>query len=200
MNECYQRNYKKYDWLIFYEIDEFINLHNYTSIKTFLNEYKFKNCQIIYLNLVCHTDNNLLYYENKSLVERFPKIAKFKFEVKSIIRGHLKMYIKIDRLHVSTNKLINCNGFGHKNKIRFGTSTEPDTKYYYIDHYYSKSTEEFIIKLKRGDLYKNTKNYIMHKIYKYYLQNNFTKDKIELIENRTGYNLSFYKKLLGFQV
>ena len=46
MNLCYQRAYKKYDWLIFYELDEFIHLNNYTSIKTFLNEQKFKTCQI----------------------------------------------------------------------------------------------------------------------------------------------------------
>ena len=94
MNLCYQRNFKEYDWLIFYELDEFIHLNNYSSIKTFLNEKRFASCQIIYLNLVCHTDNNLLYYENKSLAERFPIIAKFKFEVKSIIRGHLKKYKK----------------------------------------------------------------------------------------------------------
>jgi hypothetical protein len=199
MNECYKRNYKKYDWLIFYELDEFIHLHNYTSIKTFLNEHRFKDCQIIYLNLICHTDNNLLYYENKSLSERFPIIAKYKYEVKSILRGHIQN-IRINHIHQCTNKLINCNGFGHKNKIKSIFATEHDHKFYYIDHYYSKSTEEFIIKLKRGDLYKNSKNYIMHKIYKYYLQNNFTREKIELIENRTGFNLSYYKKLLGFQL
>ena len=200
MNLCYQRAYKKYDWLIFYELDEFIHLNNYTSIKTFLNEQKFKTCQIIYLNLVCHTDNNLLYYENKSLAERFPIFAKYKFEVKSIIRGHLKKYIKINRLHLSTKRLVNCNGFGHKNKIRQAIATEPDVKLYYIDHYYSKSTEEFINKLNRGDLYKKSKKYLMHKIRKYYLQSNFTKDKIEMIENRTGLNLSYYKKHLGFQI
>ena len=47
LNECYQRNYKKYDWFIFYELDEFIHLYNYTSIKSFLNEYRFKSCQFL---------------------------------------------------------------------------------------------------------------------------------------------------------
>ena len=199
MNKCYKMNYKKYDWIIFYELDEFIHLHNYTSIKTFLNEDKFKSCQLIYLNLVCHTDNNLLYYENKSLAERFPIIAKYAFEVKSILRGNLEN-IRIHHIHQCTDNLINCNGFGHKNKIKGIYSTEPDNKLYYIDHYYSKSTEEFINKLKRGDLYKKSKHYIMHKIYKYYLQNNLTKEKIELIEKGIGYRLSKYKKLLGFKL
>ena len=88
MNECYNNNYEKYHWLIFYKIDEFINLHNYTNIKYILNKKQFENCQLIYLNLICHTDNNLLKYENKSLEERFPEVVSNKnisLEVKFII-------------------------------------------------------------------------------------------------------------------
>jgi len=32
MNDCYQTNYVYYDWLIFYEIDEFIHLYKYNNI------------------------------------------------------------------------------------------------------------------------------------------------------------------------
>ena len=75
MNDCYKNNFNNYDWLIFYELDEFIHLSNYSNIKFFLNEERFNKCNLIYLNLLCHTDNNLLYYENKSLAERFPQIS-----------------------------------------------------------------------------------------------------------------------------
>ena len=61
MNDCYNRNYNNYDWLIFYEIDEYIHLYNYKNVKLFLNQTKFANCEEILLNLVCHTDNNNLY-------------------------------------------------------------------------------------------------------------------------------------------
>ena len=93
MNDCYKLNYNKYSWLIFYELDEFIHLSNYTNIKNFLNEKKFKDCELIHLNSVFHSDNGLLYYENKSLSERFPKIFPItnetKLEVKYMIRGHI---------------------------------------------------------------------------------------------------------------
>jgi len=95
MKDCYRRNYNKYDWLILYELDEFIHLSNYTNIKSFLKKSKFENCQIICLNLIYHTNNNKLYYENKSLSERFPKIVPItKHEgkflgVKSIIRYNI---------------------------------------------------------------------------------------------------------------
>ena len=29
MNDCYLNNYEKFDWLIFYDIDEYIFLKNY---------------------------------------------------------------------------------------------------------------------------------------------------------------------------
>ena len=37
LRHCYKNNYNKFDWLIFYDIDEYINLKNYTNIKDFLN-------------------------------------------------------------------------------------------------------------------------------------------------------------------
>ena len=40
---------KLFDWLIFYDIDEYIHLTNYKNIKDFLNEKKFDNCKKIYL-------------------------------------------------------------------------------------------------------------------------------------------------------
>ena len=71
MNDCYKKNYQKYDWLIFYDLDEFIYLQNYKNIKKFLDQKIFNDCEVICPNWIEHTDNNKLYYENKSLIERF---------------------------------------------------------------------------------------------------------------------------------
>ena len=64
------------DWLIFYEIDEFIFLKNFDNIKTFLNQKKFIKCKSIQLNWVHLSDNNRLYYENKPLFIRFKERGK----------------------------------------------------------------------------------------------------------------------------
>ena len=58
---------------MFYDFDEYINLVDYSNIKYFLNEDKFSKCQLIYLNLIPHADNNQLYYENKSFLKDFQK-------------------------------------------------------------------------------------------------------------------------------
>ena len=188
---------------MFSEIDEFIHLYNHSTVQSFFDEPRFKKCKIVYLNLVCHTDNEQLYYENKPLKERFPntvpssKLGGRRLEIKFILRGHLKkIFINCPhRAKIGMRK--NCNGFGHFNKYKSIYSTEPDTKYYYYDHYYSKSTEEFIKKLKRGDGQANSKKFQMGRIKKYFQENKLTMEKILLIENRTGYDLSSYKRKIN---
>jgi hypothetical protein len=82
LNNCYKKHSKEYDWFLFYDMDEFIFLNNYTSIKYFLNEERFQTCYIIYLNWVNHLDNNKIYYSNESLFKRFPKYKLFIWEFK----------------------------------------------------------------------------------------------------------------------
>ena len=204
MVDCYTRNKKNYDWLIFYELDEFIHLSNYTNVKPFLKQPKFEKCQLIYLNSICHTDNNKLYYENKSLSERFPERAPMTkhggkyLVIKSIVRGNITN-IGFNNVHLFNSKLINCNGYGNRDKFDKSVSylsTEPDYTTYYVDHYYSKSTEEFINKLNRGDAFSTSTEYYLHRVEKYFNQSEMTKEKIDMIEKGTGLNLSKFRQQL----
>ena len=76
-NHFYYENKDKYNWLIYYDTDEFIHLEGYNNIKTFLSKINFDKGNIISLNHIIHIDNNNIYYENKFLVKRFPKIENF---------------------------------------------------------------------------------------------------------------------------
>ena len=199
MNDCYNKNYRYYDWLIFFEIDEYIFLYDYKNIKKFLNQRKFNKCQEIYLNLLIHTDNNALYYEDKPLAERFPhivpetKIAGKKLEMKSIIRGHIDR-VRITHNHLGDLRLKSCNCSGlHENLFRHFT-LHGDKKYYYVDHYYGKSTEEFIEKITKGDALNNDQKYVDRRIERYFEQNEITNEKLDLIETRTHINLTQYRK------
>ena len=192
-NDCYNKNYNKYEWLIFNDIDEFIYLKNYNNIKKFLNEPRFKNCENIQLNWLLLTDNNLIYYVNKSLLERFIEKDPYAYKRnisrhsngKSLLRGHIPN-IKISNFHCISDQLKICDGFGRiNNKIHL------DDKYYYFKHFYCKSTEEFIEKKKKGDVYKGT---ILGKIQKYFSYNIITYKKINYIEKELGINLTYYKK------
>ena len=159
MNSCYQSYHDQYDWLIFYELDEFLYLKDYNNIKDFLIHKRFDKCDSIQLNWVHMSDNNKILYENKSLSERFPKKGKNIKKnrrnkicyVKTIIRGHLKN-ISITHNHLLSDKIKACNGFGKKSELKDIKTLNPDYKYYYIKHYYGKTVQEFVEKIKRGDL------------------------------------------------
>ena len=195
-NDCYNNNYNKYDWLIFNDIDEYIYLKNYNNIKIFLNKPRFNKCEKIQLNWVLFTDNNYISYENKSLLEKFIEIDPYvkirkidkNSNGKSILRGHIPN-IKIVNFHSISDELKSCDSFGH-----IVNNIKRDYKYYYFKHYYCKSTEEFIEKLKKGDVYQGN---IPVKIATYFNYNKITYQKINLIEKNVGVNLTYYKNIIA---
>ena len=192
LNDCYKNNFKKYDWFLFFDIDEFIVLKRYNNIKSFLINTKFNKCKIIHLNRAFHTDNNQIYYKNLSLFKRFPNAVYNVKTVKPIIRGHIPN-LKITNQHTGTSKYIACNGFGKKfNKKKV------DFKYNYIKHFFSKSTEEFIDKINKGTIFRLANNKSKLDKIKYYFRiNKITLKKINYIENGTGLNLDIIKNKLN---
>ena len=198
MDSCYQENHNQYDWLIFYELDEFLYLKNYKNIKQFLINKKFDVCESIQLNWVHMSDNNQIYYENKPLHERFTvkgknveKGKKNKFcYVKTIVRGHLEN-ISITQNHILSEKLKACNGFGKIINVKKISSLNPDYEFYFIRHYYGKSIQEFIDKIRRGDLLRgNAKNVTEFAIYKFFYINQVTYDKLRFIQKNLGNNIN----------
>ena len=201
MNDCYQKNYKTYNWLVFFEVDEYIHLRNFTNIKEYLNLDSFKNCQKIHLNWVHHTDNNLILYDNRTLHERFPEVEPNAINnvrgsvnsVKTILRGHIPN-ITIDNIHTLNITLRGCDGFGRYQFIPTINTHNSDFRYYYIDHYYSKSLEEFIEKLNKGDVAQGQALWLkMLRINNYFKRNNITLEKLDYIEKNAHLNLSYYK-------
>lgn len=193
LNDCYIKNNKQYNWLIFYDIDEYIHLDGYNNIKDFLSEKKFNNCKKIYLNWVFHTDNNLINYENKTLNERFPELERdaminknFSQKVKTILRGNISNFLISNISHTShiiTNSVQACNGFGKKiklNKEYFMINS--DSKFYYIDHYFTKSLEEFIGKIKRGSaVHGKDEEFQFFRVIRYFYINQFKDKKYKYI-------------------
>ena len=197
--DCYKNNVMLFDWFIFIDLDEYIYLKNYKNIKSYLNSYKFKYCQVIHLIQLFYTDNDLLYYDNRSLKVRFPikepkaigKKTGGISPIKSLVRGKLPK-LSIQSIHFGNKKYNMCDGFGNKRNLTGIYTNKTDFEYYYFIHYFSKSTEEFINKIKRGDaIYK-------HKVYgnilKYFIINRITLEKINMFERELKINLSKYKE------
>ena len=156
------------------------------------------------------SDNNQLFYENKTLNERFTEKGKNIIKnrknkicyVKSIIKGGLKNVV-INNNHLLNKKLKACNGFGEKSQLKKIMSLKPDYEFNYIKHYYGKSVQEFIEKINRGDLLRgNKKKVINWAIKKFFYINKITTEKVEYIQKHIGkkYDLTKYIKKIKWKL
>ena len=154
--DCYKNNNRKYDWLSFFDLDEYLILKQKNeTIHQLLSNERYKNCFNIKINwLVFGAEKEVIYYENKPLNIRFKKPLYDSYRnrhIKSTVRGKLKNYWKKwDNPHSSLSRYRACSSSGKfvDNKTPF--IVPPDYKYALIKHFYTKSFEEFCNKLKRG--------------------------------------------------
>ena len=191
LNDCYERMKYNFNWISFFDVDEFLYIRNYTNINNFLSLPIFQKCQSILINWKYFGDNDQLYYQPKPLNKRFNKplnftenkmLIKDKYffsAAKSIVRGGLNIIWGL--LPHFLNNTINCRPDG---SILNNYFSPYQHQIAYLKHYITKSTEEFIERLKRGDvLLEVNRKYIFNRINNYYfLFNRKTKKKEDLLK------------------
>ncbi len=154
--DCYKKNSQKYDWLSFFDIDEYLKLiPSSLNIQNFLNNKRYKHCQNVKINWIFYTNNNSLFYENKSLEQRvnIPLLNSTEnLHIKSTVRGKLPInYWSIAiNPHTSLNKFVSCSSSGKIIDYKSPFNNPPDYKYAHINHLHNKSFEEYCLKIKRG--------------------------------------------------
>ena len=198
--DCYQKNFKIFDWFIMVDMDEYLYIINDT-LKNYLNNDVFNKCDFIKIHWANARDNNLLYYDSRPLFERFKKpYIKSKY-IKSIIRGNifgLKYWVHSP--YISPFKNVTCTNKGsliNYTNMNFEYIDQINIEKAYIIHFRFKSTEEFINKYKRG--YSNWHGNRINEVLKvrlssYFEENGITIEKINLIEKELKLNLSSYKE------
>lgn len=200
--DCYEKYKNKFNWILMVDMDEFLYIKR-DKLKKYLLKPIFKKCDFIKFQWVIPTDNNHLYYENKSLFERFKGPYKKSKYIKSIIRGNIsRLKYWIHSPIKSPYKNISCNNIGKKiikKQLNFQFIDKINIKKAFIIHFEYKSTEEFIKKIKRGYnnfFGKKLSTFLKYKIKGYLADNKVTKQKIEYLEKELRLNLSKYKQKL----
>jgi hypothetical protein len=188
----------KCDWIFFYDLDEYLEFKDKNmTIKDYLSKKEFEKCDVIKIHWIVFGDNDLVYYDNRPLRERFNKpnynsnLNRFH---KSIVRG--KDYngtIWIDRgsPHQPYEPLVNmCNAVGDLANDPPGILGVANYKYGYIRHFRLKTAEEYALKIKRG-LHQNQKPDYYEKIDEFFENNKFTEEKLAVFEKIL--NMTFLK-------
>ena len=199
---CYQNIKEKFDWVLMIDMDEYLYIKK-DELKSYLLKPIFNKCDFIKFHWVHPTDNNHLYYENKSLFERFKPPYKKSIFIKSIIRGNISnLKYLVHSPYISPIRNISCNNMGKiikNDNINYEYIDKINIGKAYIIHFNYKSTEEFIKKYKRG--YSNwfggrINGFLRLKIDNYFSDNEITNEKINYMEKELKINLSKYKNIL----
>ena len=200
---CYLKTYYKisnnYDWVAFYDFDEFLTLTKDKNIKEYLSRDCFKDANQILINWKTYTDNDLVYDDGRPCLERFttPMEINKKAEpndwcvtntcIKSIIRTNI-CDLSYNTNHCFINELLKTTTYNnYGNKVNEVTYCQPiNYTLACIKHFPTKTIEEYIkYKQIRGTgISKNldTNRIDLIRFFKY---NNITQEKLDYLKNIT---------------
>ena len=185
--DCYEKNNLKYDWLSFFDIDEYLKIiPSNLKIQNFLNNKRYKHCQNVKINWLMYKCNNSLFYENKSLEDRI-NIPLYNISVnnhiKSTVRGKLpkNYWSNASNPHTSLINFISCSSSGKIIDHKSYRNEPPDFKYAYLKHLQLKSFEEYCIKIKRGRPIPEYKIFRENKIKELFKLNKNNKIKLKIL-------------------
>ena len=196
--DCYEKNKNNYDWLSFFDFDEFLEINKNKNIKEYLNNKIFKKCANIKINWLMFSDNDLLYYENIPLQKRFTTPLyhdNANIIIKSTVRGNLKFnyWRSMNNPHSSSNYLTACNSMGNITNPTTFYSSPFNHEYSYLKHYPTKTIQEYCNKMKKGraDLLIKIDNKTLENYFNYFFERNKkTKKKIEYFKNSFNFTIS----------
>lgn len=191
--EMYAKYGNEYDWIAFFDFDEFLILPNHQSISDFLDDKS--NFEVILINWLCMTDNNLVRYDPRPLMERFTqpmdilKPIQYSFSdnchVKSIVKGHLACVRFISNPHIPTNQL-KC---GNADGVMVNSAPWQQINYTnaYLKHFTTKTIEEWLTnKMKKGTPDREPSQFLPFYRDRFFKVNEMTQEKLEFIQNFKG--------------
>ena len=151
--DCYERHGHDYAWMGFIDIDEFVMIKGRVKLPTLLNGL---TADVVVLAWQMMTDNGHLHYSSKDVVKRFTEPAKKprypggEEFVKCFVRGGLGNIVFSSQPHCPTApklKVVNIKGESVK---QYPTVERPVYDIAWVNHYHTKSAEEFVEKCRRG--------------------------------------------------
>lgn len=188
--DCYNKHKNEYDWIAFFDFDEYLVLKKDNDIHSFLKG--FEGFQCVKINWMVYTDNDLVFYDKRPLNERFTtpmdfdKCIQYSFpennHVKSIVKCDIDNFNWYGNPHIPTCVENACNAEGEKSDI---TAFQPyNFDVAYLKHFITKTIEEWLcIKIRRGTPDINYAKFIEKNNDRFFKYNVKTKEKENYINS-----------------
>lgn len=151
-NDCYKK-YMDWNWMMFLDIDEFLEFKIFKTIKEYLDQDWVKSANCIKFHWKCYSDNEYIYSQDGLVTEKYTQLC----ENKSVNKYVKTIYkcgfpnLKILNVHYSS-PIANVYYQNGKKAPYICQTTDENINYDsgWIRHYVTKSMEEFVtIKYKR---------------------------------------------------
>ena len=192
-NECYKKYGKEYDWLMFFDIDEYLILESSSTVQEQLSKELYKNFDMIHVNWKLYDDNDILYVNNNySIVNRFtrplkesiPRKYRLDQEIKTILRGNLNNIEFTLNPHTITNQYLSCcDPLGNPISSIYQKNINIVHSEMWLNHYITKTLEEYVtIKLKRGGGTTKEQTGLRYNFGFFFIYNRRTNEKLELLK------------------
>lgn len=161
--DCYDTYNKQYDWIAFFDCDEFLTfVDGTTDIHTFLSRKEFSHYHVMHVNWKVYGDNDLLDNDGRSVVERFKEplmpldikpsgsVVPENNHIKSIVRGGL-VTVNWVGVHAPYCKFYHCCDPMGRPADMNSPYNNYDYTIAYLRHYSTKTIGEWVKnKMKRG--------------------------------------------------
>ena len=206
-----------FDWVLYYDIDEFLVLKKHKNVNDYLSQEKFNNFDVIKINQKMMTNNGYVIQIDKPVLERFTQEAEnFKckhtfYDADGIehpchINNTIKSFYRTGKNLIpathSTEKEYSgiryCNAIGEEifdkpywpNWSQYNEFVNHDEAY--LMHFATKSLEEYVkYKMKRGwSCFKTPE------LQEYVFKNCLNLDVFEEINGKSPLYQQMYKELL----
>ena len=173
-NRMYDEYKNQFDWICFFDIDEFLvfseSLETY-NIKEYLSLSIFDNYDVIKINWLIFGDNNITFdNKNYSVIDRFKcpvtpinfslpgqKIANLPFPLNLMVKSIVRCYPNAKTnfaVHFPANKCNFCNNKGEP-ELPMSVNKSINYDYAQLNHYVTKTLDEYIQKINRGEPCRN---------------------------------------------
>lgn len=199
-NYSYYKYGKFYDWMAFFDADEFLFLNKHDTIQEYLASDPIYKFNYIKFNWRLMSDNGQIYKQPGKVTERFTEYVE---NPPSMIRRrsentHTKAMVKTKQeimfrhphyCLMNRSKCITGSGLEAYASTPF--TDAPDYDMAELRHYWSKSTEEFCNRrLTRTQMYDGVKEDVDKDVNRYFMWNERTPEKENFIkEFRQQHNI-----------
>lgn len=182
-NAMYERYKNKYDWIAFFDFDEFLCLSDgLTSVKELLERLADK-ADCVMIPWMMMTDSGLVRKDSRPLMERFTEYLEEYGLGKGIVRGGIDGVRYTKSVHIPYYpKLRCCTPSGEE--ARQHRRQDSDYSVAYLKHFSTKTIEEWLTnKCRKGTAGRSFERFKEHYKDYFFTINEKTEEKEQFIVN-----------------